>query len=206
MDAHQRDTPAETGQQEKLEKLRQALRDHAAGEGTGLFDHEAEAAKAQVRKRALGLLDQRARSRHELRQRLCDLDFEEVIVDEVLDDLAAVHLLDDAAFAREWVRQRHARRGKSARVLDRELVDKGVAAPTRVAALAQIAPEDEEATARELARKKARSIRVVPADRAERDKALRRIVGVLARRGFSSGMSLSLACEALDERVAELAD
>lgn len=73
-------------------------------------------------------------------------------------------------------------------------------------ALAQIGPEDEEATARELTHKKARSIREVPADRAERDKALRRIVGVLARRGFSSGMSLSLAREALDERIAELTD
>ncbi len=206
MDAHQRDTPVETAQQEKLETLRQALRDHAAGEDTGLFDREAEAAKAGVRKRALGLLDQRARSRHELRQRLCGLDFEESLVEEVLDDLAAVHLIDDAAFAREWVRQRHARRGKSTRVLDRELADKGVAAPTRAAALAQIGPEDEEATARELTHKKARSIREVPADRAERDKALRRIVGVLARRGFSSGMSLSLAREALDERIAELTD
>lgn len=193
-------------QQAKLEKLRRALEDFEAGEGPGLFDREAESAKATVRKRALGLLDQRARSRHELRGRLLDLEFEERLVDEVLDDLAAVHLLDDETFAREWVRQRHARRGKSARVLNRELTDKGVDAATRAAALDQIDPEDEEATARELARKKARSVKAAPSDRAEKDKALRRIVGVLARRGFNQSMSLSLAREALEERIAELGD
>lgn len=193
-------------QQAKLEKLRRALENFEAGEGPGLFDREAESAKATVRKRALGLLDQRARSRQELRGRLLDLEFEERIVDEVLDDLTAVHLLDDETFAREWVRQRHARRGKSTRVLNRELTDKGVDAATRAAALDQIDPEDEESTARELARKKARSVKDVPSDRAERDKALRRIVGVLARRGFNQSMSLSLAREALEERIAELGE
>lgn len=191
-------------QQEKLERLRRALTDYEEGKGPGLFDREVEQAKADVRKRALGLLDQRARSRHELRERLLALEFDPRLVDEVLDDLAAVNLLDDGAFAREWVRQRHARRGKSTRVLNRELVDKGVDAATRAAALEQIDPADEEATARELARKKARSVKVVPSDRAERDKALRRIVGVLARRGFNQSLSLALAREALDERIAEL--
>lgn len=193
-------------QQEKLEALRRALAEYEAGKGPGLFDHEAESAKADVRKRALGLLDQRARSRHELRERLIDLEFEERLIDEVLDDLAAVNLLDDEHFAREWVRQRHARRGKSSRFLDRELVDKGVDAATRAAALEQIDPADEEATARSLARKKARSVKTVPADRTERDKALRRIVGVLARRGFDQSLSLRLAREALEERIGELAD
>ena len=157
-----------------------------------------------MRTRALLFLDARARSRHELRGRLLDLEFEEAVVDDVLDDLAGVGLLDDAAFAHEWVRQRHARRGKSSRVLDRELQDKGVDSATRADALEQIDAADEEATARALAEKKARSVRTVPADRAESDKALSRIVGVLARRGFAQGMSLRIARDALDERVAQL--
>lgn len=185
----------------RIDQLRQALADFRPG---SLFDHEAEEAKAAVRKRALLFLDARARSRHELRGRLLDLEFEEGVVDDVLDDLAGVGLLDDAAFAHEWVRQRHARRGKSSRVLDRELQDKGVDSATRADALEQIDAADEEATARALAEKKARSVRTVPADRAERDKALRRIVGVLARRGFAQGMSLRIARDALDERVAQL--
>lgn len=188
-------------QEQKIEQLRRAMAEYRPGT---LFDHDAEEAKSDVRKRALLLLDARARSRHELRSRLVDLEFDPVVIDDVLDDLAGVGLLNDADFAHEWVRQRHARRGKSTRVLDRELKDKGVDAATRADALEQIDPADEEATARALAEKKARTVRSAPADRAEHDKMLRRIVGVLARRGFNQSMSLRIAREALDERVAQL--
>ena len=58
--------------------------------------------------------------------------------------------------------------------------------------------------AQTLAQKKARSIKAIPSDRRERDKALRRIVGVLARRGFNEGMSLQIAIAALEARCAEL--
>lgn len=193
-----------TDQAEKLEQLRRALEEYAAGDGPGLFDHEAEAAKAAVRKRALGLLDQRARSRHELRTRLVDAEFDPRVIDDVLDDLAGVGLLNDRTFAHEWVRQRHARRGKSTRVLDMELKDKGVDAGIRAEALDQIDSADEESTARAVAEKKARTIRTIPAGRAESDKQLRRIVGVLARRGYPQGMSLRIAREVLDERVTAL--
>ncbi|QCB28643.1 recombination regulator RecX [Corynebacterium endometrii] len=192
---------------EKLEQLRQALEAYESGEaGGGLFDREAEQAKSKVRKRALGLLDQRARSRHELRERLIDAEFDEEVIDLVLDDLASVGLINDEFFAREWVRQRHERRGKSSRVLDQELKRKGVSAADRAAALDQIDEADEESVARKLAEKKARTVKEVPEDRKERDKALRRIVGVLARRGFNQGMSMRIAIESLDNRIEELRD
>ena len=61
---------------EKLAKLRQALEDYAEGAvDNPLFDHEAEEIKAEVRARALRLLDERARSRHELCERLVKLEF-----------------------------------------------------------------------------------------------------------------------------------
>lgn len=187
-------------QDPRIDQLKQAIAEFTPGQ----FDYEAEEAKAAVRKRALGLLDARGRSRHELRGRLIDAEFDPVVVDNVLDDLAAVNLIDDAAFAREWVRQRHARRGKSSRVLDQELREKGVADSIRAEALEQIDASDEESTARTLAEKKARTIRDVPVDRADTDRALRRIVGVLARRGFPQGMSLRIARQALNERITEL--
>ncbi|MDK4266430.1 recombination regulator RecX [Corynebacterium accolens] len=190
---------------EKLEQLRQALEAYEKGEAEGgLFDREAEEAKSKVRSRALGLLDQRSRSRQELYDRLVQAEFAPEVVDEVLDDLAHAGLIDDAAFAAEWVRQRHKRRGKSRSVLDRELREKGVSQEDRDEALSQIDSADEEAMARALAEKKARSVKSVPADRKEREKALRRIVGVLARRGFNEGMSLNIAISALEERCEEL--
>lgn len=189
---------------EKIARLQAAL--DAYEPGSGFIDHAHEAALAPVRKRALGLLDQRARSCEELRSRLVKAEFEPKLVDEVLDDLAASGLLNDAQFASEWVRQRAARRGKSARALDMELRDKGVGGADRAAALEQISEDDEERTARDVAEKAARKVKAAPSDRAEYDKQLRRIVGALARRGFNQSMALRIGREALDERVAGLGE
>lgn len=192
--------------QEKVEALKQAIENfQPRGE---FLDPVLEEHKAKVRHRALLLLDHRARSRHELRERLVALELvpDNSIVDEVLDDLTRSKLIDDATFAEEWVRVRHERRGKSRRVLDKELRDKGVAQPLRQAALKQVDDEDEEALARRLAEKKARSIKNIPEDYAERDKMLRRILGVLARRGFSQSMSMRIARAALAQRIEELQD
>lgn len=189
----------------KLEKLRAAMEKVAAEGGEPIIDADAEAVKAPIRSRALRLLDSRARSRAELRRRLAENEeWPAVAIDEVLDDLTASKLLDDAHFAREWVRQRHAGRGKSRMVLDRELVEKGIPAHLREEALEQVSDADESAIARSLAEKKARTIKTVPADRAARDKDLRRVVGVLARRGFNQGLSMSIAIDAIDARYDEL--
>ena len=189
---------------DKIARLQAAL--DAYEPGTGLFDREREEALAPVRKRALGLLDQRARSRSELRDRLLKAEFEPGLVDEVVDDLAGSGLVNDEQFATEWVRQRAARRGKSARALDMELRDKGVGEADRASALEQISGEDEERTARAVAEKAARKVRTAPANRAEYDKYLRRIVGALARRGFNQGMAIRIGREELDARIAECGD
>ncbi|WKK61707.1 regulatory protein RecX [Corynebacterium sp. P3-F1] len=197
---------------EKIHRLQEALDAYAAGGGTGLIDHEHEKAAAKVRERALRLLDQRARSRHELRDRLLDprrvKEGEDApdpdLVDDVLDALERAGLIDDKAFAQQWVRQRFERRGKSSAVLRRELQEKGVSAANRENALSLIDERDEQQLARTLARKKARSVKTVPADRTARDKELRRIVGVLARRGFPQSMALEIGKDALDERCREL--
>lgn len=187
----------------KLEALRQAL---AEGPPEPLFDREHEKAKARVRERALRLLDQRGRSRFELTRRLEDLDFEASLITEVVADLERHGLIDDELFAREWVRQRHAMRGKSRRALAQELAEKGISPAVREVALSQIDDRDEEVVATRLAEKKARTIKQPPADRQEYDKHLRRIVGILARRGYAQHLCLSISRIALDERIAELED
>ena len=187
---------------EKLRALQKALEEYSGAEP--LVDENREKALSRVRERALLLLDSRARSRQELRDRLVKAEFEPELVDEVLDSFQRNGLVDDLTFAREWVRQRFERRGKSAAMLDVELQRKGVGEADRAEALSAIDRDDERAVARALATKKAKQVKRIPEDRQQRDKELRRIVGVLARRGFNSGMSLELAREALDERCAEL--
>lgn len=197
-------TPKSQPSAEKIAALQKALEEYTPGE-SGLFDQQAEEAKSKVRARALGLLDQRARSRHELQDRLVAAEFDPVLVDEVLDDLERTGLVDDASFAYEWVRQRHTHRGKSRRILNQELIEKGVGQGHREEALAQIEPEDESSVALAVARKAARRVRSVPEDYTDKQKALRRIVGSLARRGFGHSLSMDSATRALEERIAELA-
>ena len=187
---------------EKIRALQKALEEYSGQEP--LIDETREKALSRIRERALLLLDSRSRSRQELRDRLVKAEFEPELVDEVLDSFQRNGLVDDLTFAREWVRQRFERRGKSAAMLDVELQRKGVGDADRAEALSVIEREDEREVARGLAVKKARQVKRVPEDRQQRDKELRRIVGVLARRGFNSGMSLQIAREALTERCAEL--
>ena len=187
---------------EKIRALQKVLEEYSGQEP--LIDETREKALFRIRERALLLLDSRSRSRQELRDRLVKAEFEPELVDEVLDSFQRNGLVDDLAFAREWVRQRFERRGKSAAMLDVELQRKGVGDADRAEALSVIEHEDEREVARGLAVKKARQVKRVPEDRQQRDKELRRIVGVLARRGFNSGMSLQIAREALAERCAEL--
>lgn len=187
---------------EKIRALQKVLEEYSGQEP--LIDETREKALSRIRERALLLLDSRSRSRQELRDRLVKAEFEPELVDEVLDSFQRNGLVDDLAFAREWVRQRFERRGKSAAMLDVELQRKGVGDADRAEALSVIEREDEREVARGLAVKKARQVKRVPEDRQQRDKELRRIVGVLARRGFNSGMSLQIAREALAERCAEL--
>ena len=192
---------------ERVARLAEAIAEiQAAGPESAEAAERDEEELSRVREQALRLLDQRARSRVELRRRLLAKDEPEELVDDVLDRLEAAGLIDDGGFARQWVRQRAQRRGKSRLALDRELRDKGVSEAVRSDALEELSRAEEDDIARALARKKAASIKSEPEGYQERVKQLRRIVGVLARRGFPESAALPIAVEALDERLAEIAD
>lgn len=92
---------------EKIRRLQKVLAEwESRGSNSELFDYEREEALAPVRRRALRLLDQRARSEHELRQRLIQSEFPTALIDEVVVSLRASGLIDDRSFAHEWVRQK----------------------------------------------------------------------------------------------------
>ncbi|MBJ7290110.1 regulatory protein RecX [Williamsia sp.] len=150
---------------------------------------------------ALRLLGVRARSRHELRTRLLDKDFEPAEVDSVLDRLAGVGLVDDRDFAHQWVRARHTYSAKGRTALRHELRTKGVDPGIIAEAVGTIDDDDERARAAELLDKKIGRVPIDALDdRAERDRHLRRLVGMLARRGYGPGIAMELVRTALDER------
>jgi len=136
-----------------------------------------------VRAACLRLLTSRPRSRSELVQRLRDKGFDHELTHRVVDRMVEVQLVDDAAFARTWVQSRHAYAGKGRRALAVELRAKGIDDEHAAAALGQVGDEAEELRARELVWRKLRSL-PRSGDQAERAAVVRKLVSMLARRGY----------------------
>ncbi len=110
-----------------------------------------------------------------------------------------VGLINDAAFADAWVESRHHGRGLARRALVRELRTKGVDSALIDEAVGQLDPEQEEETARELVARKLRSTRGL-----DRDKRLRRLAGMLARKGYGEGMALRVVRQAIEAEGEDL--
>jgi regulatory protein len=111
----------------------------------------------------------------------------------VLARFAAVKLIDNAMFARAWVDSRHHGRGLASRALGAELRQRGVASDDIQAALDELGPEVELDTARELVARRLPSTAGMPAQA-----RMRRLVGLLARKGYGSGLAFRVVREALE--------
>ncbi|WP_281878742.1 recombination regulator RecX [Nocardia sputorum] len=153
----------------------------------------------QAKEACLRLLAVRARSRAELAQRLAAKGYAPEVSERALDRLGEVGLIDDAAFAEQWVHSRHTFSGKGKQALAQELRRKGVARSEAAAALDAITTDDEEARAAELVRRKLRSL---PRE-LDRDKMIRRLVGMLARRGYGQSMAYRVVKAELADRGIE---
>lgn len=140
----------------------------------------------------LRLLTVRPRTRAELHQALLRKEIPEDVADQVLGRLDEVGLIDDAAFADIWVRSRHTYQGLGRRALAMELRRKGVADDVAAEAVAAVDADAEEERARQLVRKRLRSL--TAADEASR---IRKLVGMLARRGYSEGLAFRVVRDEL---------
>jgi regulatory protein len=147
----------------------------------------------------LNLLTTRARTRAELAAELARREFDDDVATGVLDRLVEVGLLDDAAFAEQWVDSRHRHRGLGRRALSQELRRKGVDTETAGEAVAGLDAEAEREKAGELVRRRLPSM-----DRVEPQAAARRLVGMLARKGYGAGMAYEVVRTEMAARGAEL--
>jgi regulatory protein len=147
-----------------------------------------------ARKILLDQLTGRARTRKELADKLASKQVPDEIAARLLDRFEEVGLIDDGAFARLWVDQRQSADGKglARRALAQELRRKGIDDETAREALDEIDPAAEEASARALVRRKLRSL-----SRFDDTTATRRLVGMLARKGYSSGLAFSVVRDEL---------
>ncbi|MDW5612750.1 recombination regulator RecX [Mycolicibacterium sp. jd] len=154
----------------------------------------------QARALCLRLLTARARTRAELEAALAKRGYPDDIAAAVLDRLTQVGLVDDEDFAEQWVRSRRLNAGKGKRALAAELRKKGVDNEVIDGALAGIDAGAERTRAEQLVRDKLRREKLGdPDDRDAENKVARRLVGMLARRGYNQTM-------AFDVVTAELAN
>ncbi|WP_240690202.1 regulatory protein RecX [Arthrobacter sp. PAMC25564] len=137
------------------------------------------------------------KSRLQLSRKLAERNVPEDVAEAVLDRFEEVRLIDDAEFADMWVRSRSRTRRLAKGALRRELAEKGIDPDTAAGALEQLSDEDEEAAARELVERKLRGSRGFE-DRAERDKATRRLASMLARKGYQPSQAFRIVGEVLD--------
>ncbi|WP_341728407.1 regulatory protein RecX [Brooklawnia sp.] len=147
-----------------------------------------------TREIALRALDRRAYGRVELAQYLARKGAEHDPIEQVLRRFEEVGLINDTAFAQQWVDTRQRGRLLPRRALTVELRRKGIDEETIAEAVAPVDHEVEADSALEFARRKARS-----AAGLDREVALRRIAGALGRRGFSGELAWSSARQALEE-------
>jgi regulatory protein len=141
---------------------------------------ELEGELHKAREAGLVYLSGRARSVEEVRQKLGEEAFAGEVVERVVADFERLKLLDDRELARRWVERSVAQRPSGATRLRQELRKRGVAGGIIDEVLAEFGPllgSAEQAAG--LLRKQAWRYRGV-----EEDKARRRMLGFLARRGY----------------------
>ena len=143
-----------------------------------------------------------AKTRGQLRKKLQAEGFDAELIEPLLDKFEAAKLIDDAEYAQSFVAQKSRTKKLSRAALRRELAERGVRGEEAESALAQRTDEQEREDAAELVRKKLRPGMDL-SDRAEKDRVTRRLLGMLARRGYSSSVSMSVIREELAAYGAE---
>lgn len=158
-----------------------------------LHDRDSEPDPYDVaRQIVLRQLELSPKSRQQLRDKLRQRNCPDDVAEAVLDRMAGVGLVDDDAFASMLIRSQQASRGLARRALARELRTRGVDDETARAALEAIDPEGESDRAAQLVAKKLKAMHGLDAT-----VQTRRLAGMLARKGYSSEVSLRVIREAL---------
>jgi regulatory protein len=147
--------------------------------------------EAVARAICLRLLTMRARSRAELAEALRKRGVPDDAATRVLDRFVEVGLIDDAALAVNLAGAQHQERGLARRAIAARLRQRGLDDQVD-SALATIDGADERAKAAELVERRRRTLTGLPSD-----VQARRLVGMLARKGYSPGLSYAVVREVL---------
>ncbi|MDO5728880.1 MAG: regulatory protein RecX [Actinomycetaceae bacterium] len=156
-----------------------------------LTGDEAVAAAKDV---ALRFLDRQDRSVGQCRDKLRERGFAEDAIEQALGRLVEIDVLNDERYARMLVRTRHRERGLVGRALIEQLRQKKIPSEIIERAMTEVDDESGETIARDLVRRRLRSIGDV-----SREKQFRRLVSMLARKGYPPSVSIGIVTSVLEE-------
>jgi regulatory protein len=169
--------------------------EHDAGPPPGDPEQHPGDPEAVARAICLRLLTQRARSRAELADALARRDVPDDAAGRVLDRFTEVGLIDDAALAAGLAGAQHRERGLARRAVAVKLRQRGLADHVDTA-LETIDSDSERARARQLVERRLRTLAGLPPD-----VQARRLVGLLARKGYPAGLARGLVRDVLAAEI-----
>ena len=135
--------------------------------------------RKEAMERAGRMLALRPRTEREIHDRLKEASFPDDVIDDTVARLYELDLLDDEAFALDWITERTAKKGVGPRVLVSELQRKGIDRSTAEAALATSGIEEADTATAQAEKLLHKVIRYPLKDQASR------LQQMLMRRGFS---------------------
>lgn len=168
--------------------------DEGRGADSGFDAVEPDVDVEAVRRTLMRRLGGRQLSVAEASALLRDAGLDDAAAAEIVAEFEGSGYLDDAGLAEQLVHTATARKAQGRQAIARTLAQRGIAREDADEALREIDADDEAERALEFARAKARVLEGV-----EHDRALRRLTGQLARRGFHGALAMSVARRALDE-------
>jgi regulatory protein len=168
---------------------------------------------ALVLEAALRFLEARQRSIGEVRRRLTTAGYREDLVAGAIERLTDLGVLDDEAFAAQWVESRDRARPRGERALQAELRQKGIDSETIARTMegrrgsdvergAGGATSPDEVAARRLLARHAAALARVADPRVRRQRAY----ALLARNGFAPDVAGDVARDATADRGTDLDD
>lgn len=154
-----------------------------------LFEIKYQESINEAKEKVRNYLTYRDRSKKEIRDYLKVKEFEEDIINDVIENFEEAGLLNDHAFAMMWIKDRNIRNPRGNFLLKMEMEEKGISSDDIEAALTIV---DERKNALSAAKKARRKY-------TGKNDIKRRMYEYLARRGFPS----YLLREAIDEVLRE---
>ena len=144
-------------------------------------------------------LTDRAHSRADLAQTLAQKHVPAEVAEAVLVKFEVAGLINDEEFARSWVQSRQRSKGLARNLLAMELRRKGVDEEIALRALSELDPEVEREAAHRLVERKLRTMQGL-----DQQVRIRRLVGLLARKGYAPQVAFDVVRQELDVEAQSL--